>query len=503
LVAAVFCCQAMAASAPTDPQVAAGKYLADAAHCDACHTSDPGRPFAGNLAIPSKFGTMFSSNITPDPATGIGKWTEADFDRALRQGRGLHGEYLYPAMPYTDFTKVSDADIHALWVYFRTVRPIVERQKPNRMKFPFDIRTGIAAWQAIYFRKGPYVPDTSQSDEWNRGAYLVKGLGHCGACHTPRNFAMASETDHALQGGDTGNWWFAPDISGSRFSGIHAWSNEQIVAYLQSGHNDLNVAAVGPMLEEVAKGSAHLSKADLQAIAVYLKNQAGEESAQAAPPARSTFALTEAERQAGGGIYLEHCQSCHGADGRGAPGVAAALAGNSALTSANSETAVHAVLQGFAPQGPWGAMPSFIQVLGSQEIADVVNYLRNSWGNVAPTRVDATMVGKMAYAIDTYDPRIEAALICPPVPASALDPAAQASIESMARTQHGDATIPPALLKSYRARHPDEDPAAVATALSTMYCRSLMNEPGGSTTEKQMRFIRFMARASIDSSSKR
>ncbi len=477
--------------------IAQGRYLADAAHCDACHTADPARPYAGNRAMQSKFGTMYSSNITPDPRTGIGRWTESDFTSALRQGKGRHGEYLYPAMPYTDFTKVSDSDVHALWAYFRTVKPIVEEKKDNRMGFPFNVRPGIAAWQAIYFKPGRYVPDPGQSDQWNRGAYLVQGLGHCGACHTPRNFAMASKAGHALQGGDTGDWWFAPDISGSRLSGIRDWSEPQIVDYLRQGHNGLNVSAVGPMLETVAKGTSKLTDPDLQAIAFYLKHQQPELPA-SAPPA---VAMTATQRADGASLYSEHCESCHAADGKGTPGIAPALAGNTAVTSANAETVVHAVMKGFAPQGPWGAMPSFAAGLGNREIADVANYVRSAWGGGAAANADERQVAHMRLDVDALDPRVESALICPPVPASSSDPTTVGTIDALAI--QGDAAVPRGLLSEYRARHPGLSASDAITQLSGLYCRALMKDTGERQTSRQMRFIRFTSGISTEATAHR
>ena len=259
-----------------DP-VARGAYLADAAHCAACHTREGGKPFAGNLPLASPFGTMYSSNITPDVATGIGSWTEKDFEGALRRGVGKDGKYLYPSMPYIEFTKISDADVHALWAYFRSVKPVNERTRAASMKFPFNVRLGIAGWQSVYFRPGRYVDDPSQSAAWNRGAYLVQGLGHCDACHTPTNFAMAPKKGQALQG-NVIDHWFAPDISGGRYSGIKTWSEPELVTYLKTGHNDRNLAAVGPMQATIDLGLSHLHDDDLGAIATYLKNQmAGNE----------------------------------------------------------------------------------------------------------------------------------------------------------------------------------------------------------------------------------
>jgi mono/diheme cytochrome c family protein len=488
---------ATAVDAPS-ADVQAGRYLADAAHCDACHTSRPDQPFAGNVPIVSKFGTMYSSNITPDPKTGIGQWTEAEFTSALRLGKGRHGEYLYPSMPYTDFTKISDADVHSLWLYFRSIRPIVEKQKPNAMSFPFDVRPGIAAWQAVYFRPGRYVPDTSQSSEWNRGAYLVEGLGHCGACHTPKNFAMADKTQQALQGAATGDNWFAPNISGSRFSGIRDWSEAQIVNYLKTGHNDKNVAAVGPMLETIAEGTQKLAPADLQAIAVYLKNQAPEKTA----AHELASALSPERKAAGAAVYAANCAACHGSDGKGVDGIAPALAGNSAVSAAGPQNTIHAMLAGFVPNGRWGAMPSFAQALDSQQITDVANYVRTAWGAQVASNATVSGVNTMRDAVDSEDPRIVGALTCPEVQESEVDPKTTAEVQTLAKAP-GDPAVPARLVRDYNARHPGGDKSRAVNVLAGLYCRSLMANGSGSVIDRQTRVIRFTARVAAESTASR
>ena len=478
----------------TDP-VSTGKYLADAAHCSACHTSRSDRPYAGNLPFRTKFGTLYSSNITPDPATGIGRWTEAQFTAALRDGKGSHGEYLYPAMPYVEFTKITDADVHALWAYFRTVAPVVQKPHANQMKFPFDVRLGIGAWQAVYLKKGRYVDDPSQTPQWNRGAYLVGSLGHCSACHTPKNFAMAEKKGHMLQGGEIDNW-FAPDISGGRFSGIQNWSQEQVFNYLKTGHNAKNLAAVGPMLQTIAQGTSKLDDGDLQAIAFYLKNQVATAEA---PLPKSDSAWNADRRAAGATVYVQHCQSCHGADGQGADGVAPALAGNTAITSKGADTVVHAVLQGFAPQGRWGVMPSFTQTLDAQEISDVVNYVRTAWGARAPANATPTLVNSMRFAGVATEPGVQSALVCPSAPTDQLDADTLREVGGLAARPGSEAAGAKVLLGHYRARHPGISASETITALAGAYCRDVMAHPGGSYVDKQQRFIGFMTRVSTAS----
>ena len=478
---------------PASDLVASGRYLASAAHCAACHTNRPDRPYAGNLAIGSKFGTMYSSNITSDPTYGLGKWTEAQFTAALREGKGGHGEYLYPSMPYGNFTKISDADIHALYAYFKTVPPIAEKQRKNEMKFPFSVRTGIGAWQAVFFRPGRYVDDPSQTMQWNRGAYLVEGLGHCGACHTPKNFAMADKSSRALQGAELDHW-FAPDISGGRYSGIKDWTADQIVAYLRTGHNDKNVAAVGPMLQTIARGTADLAESDLRAMAVYLKNQG------AAPEdklPRPDPAWTAARQAAGAATYAESCQSCHGADGKGVDGVAPALAGNSSVTSKGADTVVRSVLQGFAPQGRWGVMPSFNQTLSSQDIADVANYVRTAWGGgTGPANASPSMVNKMRMDGVQVEPGVNAALVCPSATTEQLDPATVSDVAALANASSDDRQAAARLVARYRKRHPGVDSSTEVNVLSGQFCRDVMASSAGDYASKQQRFVGFMGRVS-------
>ena len=339
-----------ATRATGDDVVARGEYLSKAAHCEACHSRPDGAAYAGNLPMNSPFGVMYTSNITPDRDTGIGNWSEKDFEGALRRGVSKDGEYLYPAMPYIEFTKITDDDIHALWMYFRTVKPVREVTKKNEMKFPFGIRLGIAGWQAMYLKQGRYVPDTSQSTDWNRGAYLVQGLGHCEACHSPTNVALAPKKGRALQG-NVVDHWFAPDISGGQYSGIKDWSQAQVATYLKTGHNDKNEAAVGPMQQTIDLGTSQLSDGDVNAIAVYLKHQASD-VADSIPTTRRP--VTDAERASGRSLYTENCAACHGAGGKGVAGVAPTLAGAASVAGKQPDTAIRAVLQGFEPHGQWG-----------------------------------------------------------------------------------------------------------------------------------------------------
>ena len=493
-VAIAFASLASASFAATPAEadlITTGRYLADAAHCGACHTRDEARPYAGNLPIRSSFGTMYTSNITPDRATGIGDWTLAQFTAALREGKGRHGEPLYPAMPYTELTKVTDADVAALWAYLRSVPPVNEATRRNAMKFPFNVRSGVAAWQALFFRPGRYIVDTTQTAEWNRGGYLVQGLGHCAACHSPRTMAMSYRKGRALEGATGQDWWYAPDISGGRWSGIRDWSVADVQEYLKSGHNDRNVAAVGPMLQTIAQGTSRLAEPDRKAMAVYLKNQPAPER-DATPPAPAT--LDAARADAGAQLYAENCASCHGKSGTGVDGIAPALASNTALTGRGVENVARSVIQGFAPQGRWGGMPSFASALSSREIADVANRVSTAWGGTAEPPASPSSVDRLRMAVEpTIDPNARQALVCPGVPLSATDPTTSSAVQALAARPGQEAALPGALLAGYRARHPAAQPGAAITTLSALYCRELM-QAGGDFAAKQAKIVAFTSR---------
>lgn len=475
-----------ARAAAPDDVVKRGAYLADVAHCTACHTNDASKPYAGNYPIKSPFGTMYGANITSDPTTGIGTWSEKDFEGALRRGVGKDGKYLYPAMPYMDFTKISDADIHALYAYFRTVKPVNEKTKPADMKFPFGVRTGIAAWQAVYFKQGRYADDGSQTEQWNRGAYLVQGLGHCDACHTPTNLAMAPKEGKALQG-NVVDHWFAPNISGDQYSGIKDWSQTDLATYLKTGHNPKNDAAVGPMAQTIDLGLSHLNQGDLDAIAFYLKNQKVDTAA--AP--KAARAVTVAEKTSGKQIYTDNCESCHGADGRGVNGIAPSLVGVGSTAGAEPQTAIRAVLQGFEPQGQWGVMPSFSQVFAAGEVSDVVNYVRTAWGNNGGGRVDPSLVNSLARYSDLGDAKVESALICPSASARDLDTATLAEVKALGPDVASKAATAK-LVHDYRSRHPKTDATDVVTTISGAYCRNVMTAAKGTLVERQKRYVDFM-----------
>lgn len=387
------------ASQPASAELLArGAYLARAGNCMACHTARGGEPYAGGRGIDTPFGTVYSSNLTPDEQTGLGRWSAPAFWRAMHHGRSADGRLLVPAFPYTSTTQVSRADSDAIYAYLRSLPPVAQPARPHDLRFPFNTQAALAVWRALYFRAGEFQPDAARSAEWNRGAYLVQGLGHCNACHAHRNALGGTAGPLDLGGGliPVQNW-YAPSLTDAREAGVADWTEAEIVALLKTGvvdrHGALAVAS-GPMGEVVLRSTQHLSDADLGAMAVYLK-ALGEPPATAPAPAEPGSAAAKDAR--GAALYTDHCASCHGERGEGVPGAYPPLAGNRAVTMAVPANLVRIVLEGgFAPATagnprPYG-MPPFAQTLSNDDVAALLTHLRRSWGNraeaVAPVDVN-------------------------------------------------------------------------------------------------------------------
>jgi mono/diheme cytochrome c family protein len=368
-------------------QIEQGHYLAVAGDCAACHTlPGSGHDFAGGRVVETPFGHLIAPNITPDPLTGIGAWTNDEFVDALTKGTGRHGERLYPAMPYTYYTKLTREDALAIRAYLNTVPAVHNPIKSNELPFPLDLRISMAGWDELFFKPGEFKPDPQKSAQWNRGAYLAEGAGHCGMCHTPKNFLGADDTSKALRGYAL-QGWFAPDINNDPRRGLGSWSVDDIVAYLKTGHNK-TTAGNGLMSETINLSTSKMSEDDLRAIATYLKDRPDdknrEQNVAADPPAPGSAMMG-----AGGKIYADECSGCHSKDGKGAPGLFPSLNGTPVVQQADPTTLIHIVLRGGlsvgTKQAPTGAaMPAFAWVLKDDQVAALLTYIRNSWGNVAP-----------------------------------------------------------------------------------------------------------------------
>jgi mono/diheme cytochrome c family protein len=378
-------------------QIERGHYLTIVGDCAACHTlPGSGHAFAGGRPIETPFGTLLAPNITPDPQTGIGAWTDAEFVDALTKGTGRNGTHLYPAMPYTYYTKLTRDDALAIRAYLNTIPAVHNPVKTDQLPFPFNMRWTLAVWDALYFTAGAFHPNPQKSAEWNRGAYLAEGPGHCGMCHTPKNFLGADETSGRLQGYAL-QGWFAPNITDDPRRGLGGWSDDDIVAYLKTGHNTTS-AATGPMSETLNLSTSKMNDADLRAIAVYLKDETGGTSANKTVSADPPDPPSQAVMKEGAQIYVDECSGCHTASGAGVPGLFPALKGSPAVQQTDPTSVLHVVLRGAlsvgtkpAPTAP--AMPQFGWVLDDDQAAAVLTYIRNAWGNSAPA-VTAGEVGR-------------------------------------------------------------------------------------------------------------
>ncbi|WP_108472084.1 cytochrome c [Rhodanobacter thiooxydans] len=381
------------AAALRDPAlIARGEYLATAGDCAACHTARDGQRYAGGRSLGTPFGDVPAPNITPDPDTGIGRWSFDDFWRALHEGKGRQGELLYPVFSYTSFTKVSRDDALAIFAYLKSLPPVQRPDTALGLAFPYNVRSSLLAWRALYFKPGEFKSDPAKSPEWNRGAYLVQGLGHCNECHTTRDSLGGIEQDRHLTGGQIPQLdWYAPDLSTQPGGGLDGWRAQDIVDLLKTGQSAKG-AAFGPMADVVRNSTQHLSDADLQAVAVYLQSLPPRAPAAAAP-----FVQAASHAQ-GGQLYAQRCADCHGKDGRGVAGVYPPLDGNTSVTEPTGINAIRSVLLGgFAPvtagnPQPY-SMPPFAQQLGDADVAAVVGYIRQSWSNKAAA-VQPADVGK-------------------------------------------------------------------------------------------------------------
>ena len=366
-----------------DPQdfaaVERGRYLANAADCSSCHTI-PGdaHPFSGGRPIDTPFGVLAAPNITPDRETGIGSWTDDQFDAAVRQGRSRNGARLYPAMPFPYYTRMSREDVNDIRAYLDTIEPVRNAVQVNRLPFPLNLRASMIVWDALYFKPGEFYEDPSKSKEWNRGAYLAQGPAHCGACHTPKTFLGGDKPSDALRGGAL-QGWTAPDITSGQ-GALRDWSAEDITEYLETGHNR-NTAAAGLMGEVVDLSTSKMTAEDVRAIAMYLKDVAGQ----------ALENNTSADKDvvtAGAAIYQDLCSACHASDGKGSPNLFPNLSEAATVSASDPATVLRVILQGaqsvatdHEPTGP--AMPSFGWQLNDAQVAAVATYVRDRFGNKA------------------------------------------------------------------------------------------------------------------------
>ena len=383
-----------------------GRYAAIAGDCVACHTAPGGKPFAGGLGMATPMGTIYSTNITPDQNTGIGQYSYADFERAVRHGLRPDGAQLYPAMPYPSYVVVSDEDMEGLYAYFMSsVAAVSQANQPTTMPWPLSMRWPLAYWQMAFAEPRDFAPDSSQSPSVQRGAYLVEGLGHCGSCHTPRGIgfqekALYNDLGGTYLSGSVLEGWYAKNLR-SEGRGLSTWQADEIVDFLQTGRTARS-AAFGSMADVVSHSTQHMTSTDLRAIADYLKHlpaRPGQPATWQPKEDTTTAALRGGDYGAPGAVlYTEHCTACHRADGKGAPRVFPALAGNSIVYAEDASSLIQITLAGGSmPKTPHDrmafTMPGFAH-LNDQELADISTFIRNSWGNHA-SAVTAKDIARM------------------------------------------------------------------------------------------------------------
>ncbi|AXF02779.1 cytochrome c [Paraburkholderia hospita] len=383
--------------AADDALVTRGEYLAKAGDCIACHSTPHGKPFTGGLKMMTPMGAIYSTNITPDPETGIGQYSEDDFKRAMREGIAKDGHNLYPAMPYPSYAKVNDDDMHALYTYFmHGVAPIKQANREPDIKWPLNMRWPLKFWNIVFLEKGVYQDKTGKDVAWNRGAYLIQGLGHCGSCHTPRGIAFQEQAlDESgalyLSGSPIDNW-FASNLTGEHNVGLGRWSEADVAQFLKTGANQ-HASAFGSMTDVINNSTQALTDVDVAAMSRYLKSlpAAGGSGGPAyAYDAKATkVSLTRPANDAGARVYTAFCMHCHGVDGRGFAPMLAPLAGNPNVLEKNASSLINVTLNGTGDLVIGGVpaaypMPKYGPVLNDQQIADVLTFIRAGWNNGAP-----------------------------------------------------------------------------------------------------------------------
>ncbi len=379
-----------AVAANSDP-VARGRELTQLADCQSCHTARGGTAFAGGRPIPTPFGTFYTPNITPDTEAGLGSWSATDFWHALHNGYSRDGTLLYPTFPYTNYTRISRPDSDAIYAYLRTIPPAGRVNRRHQLKFPYNYRILLAAWRWLYFRPGVYQTDSGQDAQWNRGSYLVQGLAHCSACHETRNALGGTRAKAGPSGGLVLDW-YAPSLTSPHEAGLQSWSTADIVTLLKTGRvstSSASASTAGPMAEVVAGSLQYAREDELQAMAVYLKSLPSSEQAGKADETPAKYDLPIAIRELGKNLYEKNCADCHGRQGEGHEPEAPRLAGNRAVTLPLAVNSIRMILfGGYAPgtagnPRPFG-MPPYSLVLSDEEIAEILDYVRTSWGNRAP-----------------------------------------------------------------------------------------------------------------------
>ena len=445
--------------------IAHGKYLATAGDCEACHTANGGKAFAGGRYMDTPFGPIATPNITPDNDTGIGKITDDQFYRVFHAGIGMNGEHLYPVMPFPWYTKVTRDDVMAIKAYLFSLPPVNAPHKPNKLEFPFNIRAALIGWDLVFLKEGTFKPDPKLSPQVNRGAYLVQGLEHCSECHGNALFGD-SPLAHRLEGGPIDKW-YAPNITSSKSEGIGRYSDSQLFQYLKTGTAPGMGVVVGPMAETMHDSLGKLTDDDLHDIVLYLKSTKPKQEYAKAEPAPGNTELAS-----NGQAYLNYCASCHGQDGKGLEKSVPNLAGNGAVASGGPQTVIRVILGGVMAQKTYSAMPAIGARMSDQEVAESTNYVRSAWGNGAPATAGAGMVGELRKVTRTVL-AMNSPAGCPKIAEdSTAKVVAEPGVQQILQKTTTENLLQNAdlLINKMRAGAPKADQADIINSLTLGYC---------------------------------
>ncbi|MBS0376849.1 MAG: c-type cytochrome [Proteobacteria bacterium] len=436
-----------------------------AGDCASCHTKPGGKPFAGGLYMPTPFGAVSVPNITPDLKTGIGAWTDEEFYRALHEGIGRRGEYLYPVFPFPWYTRVTRDDAVAMRAYLASLPAVSSPRAPLRLSWPASMRDSLLAWRTVFF-KPVASPPSYATPQIARGAYLVEGLGHCGECHNRNNVAGRSRWSGRLEGGQI-EGWYAPNITSDGAEGIGSWSEAEIARFLRTGTSRHGGVVLGPMQEVVQRSTSKLAATDLLAIAAYLKSV----------PPHKTYAdtATPVGRVTEGGTYVSYCGSCHGVTGKGVGGEIPPLVGNGAVSAGGAQNIIRVVLGGLPAQRGMAPMPAVGAGMTDQEVAAAADYVRNSFGNAAPANAEPGLVAQIRADTQTTlagnppagCPKVTQA----PLAAALQGTSARSRLEAMTDVTMLDEID--RLLPAIHAAAPSLDSSSIVNGLTDVYCAVL------------------------------
>lgn len=473
------------AQGPAPDVVARGKYLTDMGDCAACHTKEGGQRFAGGLVMNTPVGGLSTPNITPDKDTGIGTYTDDEFYAVFHDGVGRAG-HLYPAMPYPWYTNVTRDDVLAIKAYLMTLPPVHAPREPGSIGFPFNVRLGLAAWQVAFLKHGPFQPDPKASDEINRGAYIVQGLEHCGECHNGRKLLGDSGMAKRLQGGVI-DGWYAPNITSDEHYGIGRYSDAQLAEFLKTGAARQLGTVLGPMAQTVHESLSKLNDGDIKAVVAYLKST--QAATNYTDTKKSDFTGPDAT---GGQTYLTYCASCHQQNGQGIAGKVPALDGSGVVAAGGPENVIRVVLGGVAAQKGYGPMGAYGASMTDEQIANVTNFIRQSWSNKAPPNAQAGDVGKLRPQTKTLLSSAE----CPANPPDSLapllaDPSSGLADTLKATTSATMTQSANALLAKVRSAAPKLDQATVVNDLTAAYCPVLAADDTLAPEERVWRLNQF------------